>query len=53
VAPSQEVVAAQLREELEERLHRALFQAARDARANGRILNVLAFEREVVNAGEL
>jgi hypothetical protein len=53
VAPSEEVRAEQAREDFQERLHRAVITAAREARERGEVLDARRFDIEVVQTGEL
>jgi hypothetical protein len=53
VAPSEEVIAHELREDFADRLYRAVITAAREARERGEVLDVRRFDIEVVQAGEL
>jgi hypothetical protein len=53
VAPSEEVVAFEYRANLEERIHRAVIQAAREANARSEIFDGITFEREVIAVNEL
>jgi hypothetical protein len=50
---SAEVRAEEERRAMNERVHRALFAAARECAARGEILDVLVWEREVVLTEEL
>jgi hypothetical protein len=51
--PSAEVRREEDRRAMNDRVYRALFAAAREATARGEILDVLAWEREVVRTNEL
>jgi hypothetical protein len=51
--PSPEVQSEEQSRKMNERVHRALFAAVREANARGEILDILAWEREVVLTEEL